>query len=341
MKIVRRLILILGMCAALVASVFVVASATPAQAAVTCERGFGTKIPVLMVHGFNGDIKIWDQGDSGSMVGAVNSIPGADAVAAFNYKDYSWEWVTHPQIGPRLADTIHCLASASRQNGGIGKVIVIAHSMGGLALREAMSHTIDGRSVANDVGLVITIGTPHLGSRLADIAGSGLAQLCRSSASGGLVNASRCYRSTAIRGMMQGSQELADLPRMPSAIPLRALAGDVTLYRFWDNGTDLDSDIVVKVGSATAEYTTHHPGDGKFVFACTAETFWFYIGPATCGHSALVGNAGVQARVIQAIAEYLQSLGSPEPSPSPTPGPTSSPNPTPTPEPTVTPTSTP
>lgn len=197
---------------------------------------------------------------------------------------------------------------------------MLAHSMGGLALREAAQVVIDGFPVARRVGLAITIGTPHRGSPWATAVGVGLVQYCLSP-TGRLLSLVRgCVLADAIRAMQPGSRELAQLPSMPHTMPLRAIAGDVTLYDPLNNGHRTDSDLVVPVSSATAQYTTSYPGDGVYVESCTAEMFFlFYFGLSACEHSALLRNYGVQASVIAGIGEYVRSLA---PSDDPAPGPT-------------------
>jgi len=125
----------------------------------------GTVYPVLFVHGFNSSSQTWtrpatttwttyDRTDNASAVELVGGIDGALPVL-FDYRDRALEWVDDPAIGPALADVIECL---SRESGN--KVIVIAHSMGGLATRFALGDPV----VAAEVSMVITLGTPNLGS---------------------------------------------------------------------------------------------------------------------------------------------------------------------------------
>lgn len=149
-----------------------------AQAAsAPCDSGFGTKVPVLMVHGFNSNPRMW--GGLNSMKDVIEKMVGTHVVEPFDYESTHLSWVTDPTIGPRLAATIDCLAQASLRGGGRGKVIVVAHSMGGLAVQYAANQAVDGRRVADEIGLVVTIATPYTGSLLGNAGAGSLAALCQ------------------------------------------------------------------------------------------------------------------------------------------------------------------
>jgi len=262
-----------------------------------CGTTVDARPSIVFVHGFDSSPVIWDEGDSNSMKAAISGISRANIVGSFDYTQVHWEWVGHDNIGPRLANHIHCLADASRRAGGDGKIILIAHSMGGLAIREAIHRKPE---IEQEIGLVITIATPHQGATLAvwgDIVGHRSA--CKPGSSGGAYSRYvQCRRSAAVRAMQPGSRELSNLPDFPASVPVRAIAGNVIGYLWTTN-----SDGVVTVSSATEQYTTDYPGDGRFVFDC-----YRLLGRTpTCEHSALIQNPGVQANVMRAIGEYLDS----------------------------------
>ncbi len=158
------------------------AARTSASNASGCERNFGTATPVLLVHGFHeqptGPNGVWTNGTP-SMEDAIAKIPGVKVVTPFDYystANTATKWVTAPTIGAALASDIICLANASTANGGPGKVILVVHSMGGLAVRCAVDPACVNRvntrkpwpaANASQIGLVITLGTPNLGSTLA------------------------------------------------------------------------------------------------------------------------------------------------------------------------------
>jgi pimeloyl-ACP methyl ester carboxylesterase len=175
------------MLAAAIATTFVVgavgavplaASAAP-QTSVSCADP-GTKDPVLLVHGWNSDASTWRSATGPGRPFDLNS--SSMSVSTFVYggsssvdKALSLQWVTQAGIGRQLALTIKCLAGKSATAGGIGKVLLVAHSMGGLAIRCATDERPGGCNsaggspvvgVADDVGLVVTFGTPNTGSFL-------------------------------------------------------------------------------------------------------------------------------------------------------------------------------
>ena len=266
---------------------------------------------VVAIHGFNGNPQAFgDEGPFGSMNQSIELLQRKfNRVKAFDYSPYNNQWVTNPNISQALAQYINCLSAASVRAGGDGRVVTVAHSMGGLALREALNRANRHHVSPWKIGLAIDIGTPHRGSPLA--------WLC---------HAFDVYPCTgpAATAMVPGSTELKALPPMPRHVPLRAIAGRVIGY---DN--DGRSDYVVTVNSATAEYTTRYAGDGRHVVSCYQ--LWPLQAPS-CNHLDQLRDVGIQANVVSALAEYSRS---PRPAP-----PTSTPTPAPTCTPTVSPSST-
>jgi pimeloyl-ACP methyl ester carboxylesterase len=265
---------------------------TPARGAVSaatapsCENDFGTKTPVLLVHGFREGPGVWT-----SMTHTIETaIPGVAVVAPFDYQAENTQWVNNANIGPKLAREITCLATASGVNGGLGKVIVIAHSMGGLAVRCAVDPACAGADVAanaKQIGLVITLGTPNTGSLLAttgDVLSDTGSVACTVLAAEGTVPGCPDLlgwlfgaNSPAATAMAVGpdgkpSPDLQALKALPSGIPLYALAGKVTvttslfdLPPFQVSGPELGDfgDLVVSVDSAldgAPPSTPAHPG---------------------------------------------------------------------------------
>lgn len=280
-----------------------------AKDGVSCRSGFGAKTPVLMVHGFNSSPDMW-----ASMRATIDQNDNV-VTELFNYEEDHQDWVTDPSIGPALADKISCLARESRRGRGVGKVIVIAHSMGGLAARYAANQEVDGRKVADDLGLVVTIGTPHMGSGLGNAGTAFLRWLCVMAFSTSGVDMPRdCWgASDVIRALSKHSEELAELPSFPSGIPVKAIAGDATvLHRIAAMGGirhDTGSDMVVSVESATAEYTQTGHGDGKVVFECEQTTIRLAMKESLlCSHNSLPNDRSVQQEVKRGIEQYLESI---------------------------------
>ncbi|MFH9229011.1 esterase/lipase family protein [Streptomyces lydicus] len=134
--------------------------------------------PVLFVHGFRSSPAMWTGGTfkipgnqkpskidrptverTNETLAEMVSKKGRTAALTFDYTPSSTQWVTDRTIGYRLADTISCLKRATGR-----KVIVIAHSMGGLATQWAASR--EGGNVGSEIASVTTLGTPFKGSWL-------------------------------------------------------------------------------------------------------------------------------------------------------------------------------
>ena len=134
--------------------------------------------PVLFVHGIDSGPTTWTQGSVGvtlkppldyvdSALGSRQQVTGY----TFDWSSYAGvnsgsilAWVNGPPApgpGPLLAQAIQCLAGKSGH-----KVIVIAHSMGGLVTEDAS--TIG--SASKDIAAVFTLGTPYNGSWLDSLA---------------------------------------------------------------------------------------------------------------------------------------------------------------------------
>lgn len=259
----------------------------------------GSSVPVLMIHGFTGRSEHRAERDGNfsaaidltavpgqsidptwSMIGQTQDI-GGTSVYTFDYHDVSARWVTDPVIAPALTDAISCLSEAHGH-----PVIAVAHSMGGLALRQALA-SLEGQEVAGVVSDVITLGTPNLGSWAAaavngatSIAalfpgapGTTLAALrsilllCGQASTRSLENGNLCaglseqfagFDSEAGRALRVGSEEMDALPAWPAAVEVHALAGDigldVTNFSWFgatrDGGRLGIGDLVVTLGSA-------------------------------------------------------------------------------------------
>lgn len=128
-------------------------------------------MPVLFVHGITSSARVWTTKYQ-RLTTQVAAVPGVTAWT-FDYSQAALDWVTDNRIGPALANGISCLAQASGH-----PVLVIAHSMGGLATQYAVARSDpNGGTVGSHVADVITIGTPYLGSRLLSVAQDGIPAL--------------------------------------------------------------------------------------------------------------------------------------------------------------------
>jgi len=260
------------------------------------NMNFGTEVPVIMVHGWNGDSKVWGSiNNPSSFAGRVNNIPGVAVAHLYNY--FTYNWVDNPYSGPKLANTIDCVSQMSLHNGGKGKVIVVAYSMGGLVARDALSHRSydNERSIADEVGQVVTIGTPHIGT----------------------VNPDGPFAT--------GSDSMNNIPHFPPQTIVHTIAGDVTHVYLDRKGNVLKrdqphDDTLVSTISANAEYTIDvSKGGGEKTINCNKQyrTYFGWLsvdsGPAQCEHTQLIQNAGnaVRGDTIDAIKKYVAWLNTP------------------------------
>ncbi|SDH31666.1 Putative serine esterase [Pseudonocardia oroxyli] len=141
---------------------FVGPTAETAHAAESCTVQtdvVGT--PVVLVHGWTSD--------SDGMIGTANGLDQRLPRGQYTYLRFDWgpSATTWPDSSSR---TPQCLAdyivSAWRKGGQRQKVVVVAHSMGGIASRFAstLSSTVDGTPVSDAMSGLVTLSTPHLGS---------------------------------------------------------------------------------------------------------------------------------------------------------------------------------
>jgi pimeloyl-ACP methyl ester carboxylesterase len=254
-------------------------------------HGDGYYTPVLMVHGWNGHPDMW-WSDSDrtaqpgqkvspghSVASDVQRLRGA-AVYTLDYHAVADRWFTQQGAGGQwFLDAARCLMDDKAF--ARHKMVVVAHSMGGLITRWAV--TSDERIRAG-TSLVLTLGTPYDGSWLAtvglvlldaaDVASRLDPRLARlrsavhllmlgCQANGkvpGCTELTKFLREIeSVRAFAFGSNEYAELKPWPSGIAVKTLTGRVLL----ENAAaemflsvpvpgDVDfGDGVVDVGSAT------------------------------------------------------------------------------------------
>ena len=208
------------------------AVAVPEASTVRCSNAKG-RVPVLLVHGWNSKAGTWDK--------KLDAL-GANArtcLATFDYSKYNTEWVTNPNIGKALAARIAQLAKVSPN----GKIIVIGHSMGGLAIRCAASAACGGDDkTASRLLDAITMGTPNHGTWLkasgASVVADALLPLLTTGTCTPLLSqfaAAACpylysvVTSPAAYAFTPGSKQLKVLASLPKTVPVYAIAGSVVV----------------------------------------------------------------------------------------------------------------
>lgn len=146
----------------------------PARAQVTCPgeapettdlKGLvGTAQPVVLVHG-------WTGGPMQATRAKLEAKPSHSKrqYLLFDYEDYNTCWASNTSIATCLATYVDEISRKHRELGGDGLVYLVAHSMGGLAIRFALDPEYGGvLGLADRVGGVITLDTPHTGTGWGD-----------------------------------------------------------------------------------------------------------------------------------------------------------------------------
>ena len=322
MRYIRRAMLVLTLAAAVTSTM--VATTAPASAGTkqTCAQVLGitlptgdeaaAKTPVILVHGLWSKASMWSEG-SPSMVKMINSVGGANALS-FDYQSANSDWVATGDTAHRLAETIVCY---SKLYGG-KKVIIVAHSMGGLLTRAALSQAAFGTFAKDVTGHVITIATPNTGAAIAGVSYYADMSLCNATfmwwGSDAQDNCRQIEGNKAVVAMTPGSPELQALPRFPRGVTVKAIAGEVSRQVCAPWGCSPTSttggDLVVSVQSATDEFTTTGAGDGKTIFACTDPVAIPNISHPWCEHNSLTKAPQVQAEVKKSIEAYFAVVSS-------------------------------
>jgi pimeloyl-ACP methyl ester carboxylesterase len=320
--------------------------------------------PVLFVHGITSSAAMWRgrgnvvQGSNQTLLAMVAAIPGV-ATYTFDYGPDSLEWVDNQAIGPLLAKTIACLALKSGH-----KVVVVAHSMGGLATQWAAAQpdTPSGTYGDNYLARVITLGTPYEGSDLAKlvadlIAGASIASPLALVARAllawcglraqvqpgeeGVCRDLRRLETPAGRALQAGSQELKALKKLrpwPDKLPVYAVAGDYHLFIPLLNAVQLVpsnvGDLIVLARSAGAGATVPPP-----IHQSCPDEVWSTKERSDCFHNNLARNPNIASTVVKLVGAAVPTpraipptLASrprvstaPTPSPRPTPPQTTGP----------------
>jgi hypothetical protein len=276
----------------------------------TASRG----APVLFVHGFAGGPSDFRRriNDNASMLGAIRDLPGVVAYT-FDYSRHSLEWVTDPAIGEALGRAIVCLADHHGR-----PVTVVAHSMGGLATRQAQGQVVGGTSVAASLGEVITVGTPFQGTQLLGFAGGTGGDVLREVVGAALracdtevtrrPDRSFCdllgaSETAAVQGMIPGSAQLDALPRWAPHVRIAPIAAEIEIGIEGPFGFSEQlavGDFAVSVESATADSSAGIP---RFVATCHASLFGLVdaLDGSPCSHANELANRRIIHRVRQLV----------------------------------------
>lgn len=271
---------------ALLAAMVLAAASLPAGTATAsagCEQppqidaptGFSASArPVVLVHGWDG------KGATMQPIDAALKQAGLPVRSyVFDYSSHNTDWAARPTVARCLSQYIAAISAGYRNSGGDGKVIVIAHSMGGLATRFAASSQYTSTPIASDLGALITVDTPSLGSPFGD---QSLARAMQALPLFGAAHVTSLFHGTFTDGFETPPGTDASIclalhqppmntlpagcaipPYLPAGIPITQLAGDITLKRTLFGiplySTDFAADGPVSVQSAHS-YGVSGPG---------------------------------------------------------------------------------
>jgi pimeloyl-ACP methyl ester carboxylesterase len=121
--------------------------------------------PIVYVHGWTSSSSMWsgDFNFAGKLEAQLGS-PSRTQNFLYDYSRYNTVWASDPNIAACLGQYITEVGEAYQKAGGDGKVIVIGHSMGGLAILYSSSAKFAQYPSADHLGGVVTLDTPYLGS---------------------------------------------------------------------------------------------------------------------------------------------------------------------------------
>lgn len=313
------------------------AAAGPAASAVACDQEsadgpghdaqtLAGSVPVLFVHGMASGPGVWSAGTD-SLGAQVAGIAGATSWA-FDYSSAALDWVTDPRIGPALANAISCLARTSGH-----RVIIVAHSMGGLATQDAVAQPDpNGGLVAQHVAEVVTLGTPFLGSAMLSVAQNGIDSLestarrfdqslgtgteaaivaelsgcAKLAAPNNLSNPcgiESVFGSPVGTALEYESDQIGALPAWPTGLPVLPIAGAIDL-RVGVSKLAVDlplGDGVVTLNSATAHHTA---GVASIQLTCHGVGV-SELAASPCNHVNLERNPAVGTAVRAVVRDHL------------------------------------
>jgi pimeloyl-ACP methyl ester carboxylesterase len=277
----------------------------------------------LFVHGIDSGPGVWQSASATSIAGQAAALPGTTAWT-FSYASESLLWVTTRAIGPDLAEAISCLAAVSGH-----RVIVVGHSMGGLAAQFAIG--MPRSPAAGHLAELITIGTPFEGSQILTdgervISGGGLlagdnlvvvaVEAILSACAGvadhldvNLCGLASVLRSPVGTALEAHSAAIADLPAWPAGLPVFDTAGNISMSvqvgRIYSRGFDI-GDGAVTLSSAIAHNTAGTP---DIQHCATSLSRILNLAANPCFHTSLPGNPAIVAAVLDAIraAEAAQN----------------------------------
>jgi pimeloyl-ACP methyl ester carboxylesterase len=280
------------------------------------NRPLAGSLPVLFVHGINSNSGSWN---TGKRVDLVNAVTDRKPVTGwtFDYGQWSTNWVTNPHIGPALAEAITCLSRGSGH-----QVVVVAHSMGGLATQFAVGQrTPDTHQPVSDlVAQLITVGTPYRGSKTLSKTKQGMeatvvldliSKVCAAWTAGGedKCKASLSLPNTEVGTALQyDSDDIKALPPWPKDLPVLPIATDIEYFlglRMFGAGKTYHlGDLIVTIDSQTAHANAAEPDTRTCEDASMMDMARTVLGDekTTCYHLTQLNRPDIHRRISEVVA---------------------------------------
>jgi Putative serine esterase (DUF676) len=264
--------------------------------------------PVILVHGWTGEPL------TGTAAALQATLGASISTFTFSYSKWAADWPTNANIAPCLAQYVAQVSSAYASAGGDGRVILAAHSMGGLAIRYASSPQYAANPItAAEAPLVITLDTPYLGSPWGGTPAPEAKELLGAVQGKSVPNPFGTDGGLCLQPHDNGQQLPAQCGGLPPWLPggtvLDELGGDITIDRTLLGvhlyNINTVSDGIVNTGSSTGYRTSGPGGAAPVVSAATT---------GTTLHSQYVGctvTTGQIDNALNAIDGEISSLGLP------------------------------
>lgn len=220
--------------------------------------------PLVLVHGWSGTSDSMGEVERGLQ----SRMPGVFDFRYFDYRQNRTDWAARPAVAACLAEYVNEVHDNHVASGGDGRVYVVAHSMGGLAMRFATSADFVPEPVQpSSLGGIVLLGTPHRGSVFGDTLMAEVAEWALEQTGEPLVpdRSSDAAHCLALHGPDRDlPDDCATPPYLPPDVSLASVAGSAvvsrTIFGIHLYDIPLVSDGVVGVDSSHG-YLTSGPGD--------------------------------------------------------------------------------
>ena len=220
--------------------------------------------PVVFVHGYNSDEKMWSS-DPTIATGVKNPAGMLQNQTdnriqnfLYDYSADSFRWADNDKIAACLGQYISEVGQSYNNAGGDGKVLVVAHSMGGLATLYAADKQFAKYPAAQYIGGIVTFDTPYLGSSWGQNAITAVPLVWKMISNQQLfpapnTGAAKCLAPHANGEALPSPCTQPLPPPLPDSVPLTMIAGNISVERKFLGvhmyTVPINSDAIVSVKS--------------------------------------------------------------------------------------------